>query len=302
MVDEAVHPHYRHSNTQKCCSIEGCVGNPTRRGMCDTHYRQWLRTASDDDRKRSLVEHCTVAGCARSALARGLCSMHYQRWVKHGDPLLGGRLPLGESCAVDGCLEKPASATSGQTICKIHNARWHKKGTTDGPLIDRNRPIHPQCTVEGCTEKPVTKYSPYCQTHYLKNRRYGDPLWERQIQQRGVNEDGYEWIFVGSEHHLSSGRSRILYHRFVLFEAIGPGQHPCRWCGRTLEWGCKGARMLVVDHVDGDKGNNDIENLVPSCHKCNINRAVFMDWVKNHIDDPVVRGLFSFQGTGAFVL
>lgn len=30
----------------------------------------------------------------------------------------------------------------------------------------------------------------------------------------------------------------------------------------------KGA--LVVDHLDGDKANNDIANLVPSCNTCNL--------------------------------
>jgi hypothetical protein len=64
----------------------------------------------------------------------------------------------------------------------------------------------------------------------------------------------------------------MLYHRLVLYEKIGPGQHPCNYCGETVEWkvGQHTQRgNLIAEHVDGDTTNNDPENLVPSCQSCN---------------------------------
>ena len=56
----------------------------------------------------------------------------------------------------------------------------------------------------------------------------------------------------------------------VLWEKIGPGSHPCHWCGHLLVWmhGLS-AESLQVDHLDEDRANNDPTNLVPSCHTCN---------------------------------
>jgi hypothetical protein len=40
--------------------------------------------------------------------------------------------------------------------------------------------------------------------------------------------------------------------------------------------GARTARgSLVVDHLDGNKTNNHLENLVPSCHRCNCSRSRF---------------------------
>lgn len=58
----------------------------------------------------------------------------------------------------------------------------------------------------------------------------------------------------------------------MLWNRIGPGEHPCHWCGATVEWGGRGARRLVVDHVNGVKVDNRDENLVPSCSSCNVRR------------------------------
>jgi hypothetical protein len=54
----------------------------------------------------------------------------------------------------------------------------------------------------------------------------------------------------------------------------------------------KGSRKLVVDHLDGIKTNNDLSNLVPSCHRCNSTRGLFQRWVMEHKDDPFLADLF----------
>lgn len=76
-------------------------------------------------------------------------------------------------------------------------------------------------------------------------------------------------------HPLAGALGRVKEHRKVLFDHIGPGWHPCNWCGKDVEWqnGQRpGGVNLVVDHLDGNRFNNVPENLVPSCQSCNAAR------------------------------
>lgn len=77
-------------------------------------------------------------------------------------------------------------------------------------------------------------------------------------------------------HPLANKQGRVYQHRFVLYETIGAGSHPCHWCGRDLHWGRSyppHPDALTADHLDGVKTNNDPTNLVPSCPSCNTSRA-----------------------------
>lgn len=77
-------------------------------------------------------------------------------------------------------------------------------------------------------------------------------------------------------HPLAGGAGNVTEHRFVLFEKIGPGSHPCHWCGMSVKWTSRElafANQLQVDHVNGDRLDNSPENLVPSCPRCNIRRG-----------------------------
>lgn len=82
-------------------------------------------------------------------------------------------------------------------------------------------------------------------------------------------DNGY-MLLTGSTHPLAR-RGSVFEHRKVLYDAIGPGPHQCHWCSKTLEWG--GRYGLQADHLDGDRLNNDPENLVPSCPGCNMKRS-----------------------------
>jgi 5-methylcytosine-specific restriction endonuclease McrA len=70
-------------------------------------------------------------------------------------------------------------------------------------------------------------------------------------------------------HPLADKRGRLLIHRLTLFNVIGPGVHPCHWCGTPVEWGT----TLQTDHVNWDRRDNSPENLVPSCGPCNSRRV-----------------------------
>lgn len=62
----------------------------------------------------------------------------------------------------------------------------------------------------------------------------------------------------------------------MLYEKLGPGAHPCHWCGMALRWkvGQRDSDALCADHLDGDTLNDAPSNVVASCRGCNANRAL----------------------------
>jgi hypothetical protein len=90
-----------------------------------------------------------------------------------------------------------------------------------------------------------------------------------------ITKQGYRSLTQMQGHPVAARNGDVLEHRYVLYEKIGPGRHPCHWgCGRIVEWGVD----LHVDHVDADKLNNAPENVVPSCNPCNVSRASKRLW------------------------
>lgn len=79
--------------------------------------------------------------------------------------------------------------------------------------------------------------------------------------------------YVPQGHPLAPpGRRQVIKHRLILWESIGAGPHPCYHCGDLVDWipgnyTKKGS--LVVDHLDRNPLNNELDNLKPSCQRCN---------------------------------
>lgn len=94
----------------------------------------------------------------------------------------------------------------------------------------------------------------------------------------------YRSVAVSLDHPLAqdsgNGYGKIYEHRLVLFDKIGPLDHECHWCGKWLCWSndC-GSDSIVVDHLDSNEWNNDQDNLVPSCRRCNIQRSIRPDFL-----------------------
>lgn len=129
------------------------------------------------------------------------------------------------------------------------------------------------CTIDGC-EKPLrSPGADWCKMHYHRwyrhgttdkvatNIRVGRPRRYRTISAKG--------------HPLAGANGRAYEHRVVLYDAIGPGEHSCHWCGVAIHWAAKGdPGELQPDHLNGDGADNRIDNLVPSCRGCNTTRAI----------------------------
>ena len=155
----------------------------------------------------------------------------------------------------------------------LHYRRWWKHG--DPLHLDRPQSYAGQeCAIEGCGAVPYA-YG-LCSKHHQRNLANGDPL---TIQRRekgtgSVSVQGYKIVTVPG-HPLANARG-VFEHRVVLFDAIGPGEHPCHWCGTLVSWDITtpaDPRSLLADHVDFDRLNNDRANLVPACWSCNIART-----------------------------
>lgn len=129
------------------------------------------------------------------------------------------------------------------------------------------------CEIEDC-DKPRYQRRRLCSTHTMRKHRYGDPLISKDRRGRTyANSNGY--LKQGQpDHPLADSRGEVYIHRATLYDSIGPGAHPCHWCSAQVTWGAD----LEVDHIDHDRANNQLCNLVPSCHGCNTRRALNRRW------------------------
>lgn len=117
------------------------------------------------------------------------------------------------------------------------------------------------CSEPDCDSTSQIRHG-LCSKHYARLTRHGDTRIARVP--RPVKPGRYR---------VKNGQRE---HRTVLLAKIGPGTHPCHWCGQPVSWDLRWPQSpdaLVVDHLDDDKLNNDPSNLVPSHGRCNLTRV-----------------------------
>jgi len=80
------------------------------------------------------------------------------------------------------------------------------------------------------------------------------------------------------DHPLATANGQVPTHRKAFFDAFGWGPHPCLWCHHSVLFNSgpeDTPPMLVVDHIDGNKRNNNLDNLAAACDWCNVHRTLW---------------------------
>lgn len=174
-------------------------------------------------------------------------------------------------CLVEDC-EKPVQARGW---CAMHLSRWYRYG--DLTTTRRVQTWAGQvCTFPHCGLDVESKG--WCSKHYKRVQIHGDVnvVLQGGRQRKGCLDSGGYMVIMAPEHPVAATNGMAKVHRMVLFDAIGRGEHPCHWCGRMVSWDARypsdPQRALVVDHLDFNRTNNDLANLVPSCQPCNFSR------------------------------
>lgn len=110
-----------------------------------------------------------------------------------------------------------------------------KKHPKTGKFVKHSKPNI--CTIKDCDNRVRGKG--FCNTHYLRLVRYGDPHFRRKAAngEGGISAQGYKEITIDGK--------RILKHRYVMERHL---DRPLR-------------SYEIVHHKDGNKLNNSIKNL-----------------------------------------
>jgi uncharacterized Zn-finger protein len=128
-----------------------------------------------------------------------------------------------------------------------------------------------KCLVDGCDDTVRSAKATLCERHYYRIRRNGSNVLLREKSpppDTKLHTHGYIVEYMPDHPLWSETKGRIYQHRRVFFDHHGKGPHPCNWCGKVLEWS-----DIDVDHLNAVRHDNRQENLVASCHRCNISRG-----------------------------
>jgi hypothetical protein len=134
------------------------------------------------------------------------------------------------------------------------------------------------CIVHKCRSPTTSSDDEMCPRHGGRGKAVNVA---RGTLGRYVRKDGYVEL-VRPDHPLAKRHGRVFEHRVILFEKSGGISLPCFWCAKDLDWD-----TTVADHLNEIKGDNDPDNLVPSCNDCNRARGAMIPFISRMRCDAV---------------
>ena len=173
------------------CAFDGCDRPRRTRGLCITHYGQWLTGGRKDEALHEIrpVGICSGPDCTTPA--RDLCKVHQQQLTRRGgdrDLLTrsGERLkPQPVMCSGPGCDRE--GRTRG--LCKTHLKQFRQRGDMAllTPIVTPTPKHSAPCPGPECDR--MASVHGLCAAHYGQLRRRGDrslltPIGTEEAQAR----------------------------------------------------------------------------------------------------------------------
>jgi hypothetical protein len=188
------------------CKEGSCHDPAVSRGMCETHYRIWLKSRPPGPRRKRRNEQpqqCSYDDCENPARGGNtICKKHQlEEW----------RAQLGE-CSLGHCDRKMDAAG----LCVTHYSR-KRRGLPDwdAPISRRMKRNGTCCHPDGCDREVYARG--WCQVHWHRKYLKGDPGPARLLKaprgQGGDDGRGYRVITVNGERHYE--------HRWVMEQQLG---------------------------------------------------------------------------------
>lgn len=264
------------------CQILGCkntapyINKVDGRRICCTHRLRFEKYGNYEGRPE-VSKFCSIEGCERKKYFQGVCSRHWKE-VK-GDR----EVSWFKECSFPGCKNQTVS----RGLCGTHKHRVKLYGSPY--LLAPKKPMR-LCSLPGCAREH--KGHGLCNFH-LNRKKAGTPL---DFERPPLSHIRYKMVSI-RDHPLTNCNGQIPIHRKVLYDFVEGSSLPCIWCGKVLEW----KTTLLVDHLDHNRHNNVIENLVPSCKACNSGRTrvtarIFSPAEMDKVEDTLRTCLFSLPG------
>lgn len=124
------------------------------------------------------------------------------------------------------------------------------------------------CGVKDCELRANRVGAGLCEKHYMRLRRNGSVRKKKTNIEGDVEHSGGYLLAYAPDHPLAEKGRRVYRHRVVYYDSYGEGPFKCHWCGIGVTWS-----NMHVDHLNDNKKDNRVGNLVASCPVCNQSRG-----------------------------